>query len=285
MPDRLEVCRVCGLQQAEPPWGRDGRSPTFDICDCCGTEFGYEDVTPAAARTARGRWLAGGARWWVPARKPVGWDVAKQLRALQAFAVNGGRLGRPERVQLGVAYVVGFLPPDELPRWAREHGLVWRVAFVVDPVPPGQDVDPKLYGALLETVRDAVKADRVVVTVAPGSEIDVTRSGSVSSLVESRMPTDGEPLDCVEFFCGGAVVARAGSEPWAHVGGRTEPYCDRFAVPVYTREDVSYVIARAVSRLCDERKIALLKYTGAEHPREGTLRRLLKRLRNVVGAS
>jgi hypothetical protein len=34
---------VCGLQQPALQWGDDVNSPTFDICDCCGTEFGYED--------------------------------------------------------------------------------------------------------------------------------------------------------------------------------------------------------------------------------------------------
>jgi hypothetical protein len=38
-------CRVCGLDQQSPPWGVDGKSPTYAICDCCGVEFGYEDST------------------------------------------------------------------------------------------------------------------------------------------------------------------------------------------------------------------------------------------------
>lgn len=38
-------CRVCGLDQDENPWGEDNASPTFDICACCGTEFGYHDFT------------------------------------------------------------------------------------------------------------------------------------------------------------------------------------------------------------------------------------------------
>ncbi|WP_407906848.1 hypothetical protein [Escherichia coli] len=40
-----EVCRVCGAEQPEAPWGDDGETPTYDICNCCGVEFGYEDST------------------------------------------------------------------------------------------------------------------------------------------------------------------------------------------------------------------------------------------------
>ncbi|MGW3351445.1 hypothetical protein ACWDA3_49795 [Nonomuraea rubra] len=35
----MNECRVCGLSQADPPWGEDGQNPTWAICHCCGTEF------------------------------------------------------------------------------------------------------------------------------------------------------------------------------------------------------------------------------------------------------
>jgi hypothetical protein len=38
-------CRVCGLKYTEPPWGEDGKTSTFNICICCGAEFGYHDFT------------------------------------------------------------------------------------------------------------------------------------------------------------------------------------------------------------------------------------------------
>ena len=27
------VCRVCGAEQPEAPWGDDGETPTYDICN------------------------------------------------------------------------------------------------------------------------------------------------------------------------------------------------------------------------------------------------------------
>ncbi len=38
-------CRVCGLYIDDLPWGEDGNCPTYEICSCCGVEFGNEDYT------------------------------------------------------------------------------------------------------------------------------------------------------------------------------------------------------------------------------------------------
>ena len=44
-------CRVCGwYMEGYLPYGEDGSLPTFDMCDCCGVEFGYQDCQPSAAR-------------------------------------------------------------------------------------------------------------------------------------------------------------------------------------------------------------------------------------------
>jgi len=37
-------CPICGFPDLdEPPYDSDGENPSFDICPCCGIEFGYED--------------------------------------------------------------------------------------------------------------------------------------------------------------------------------------------------------------------------------------------------
>lgn len=64
------LCRVCGVPQDEPPWGDDGNSPSFNICPCCGCEFGYEDATPKAIQIHREKWLSTGAKWQEPKQKP-----------------------------------------------------------------------------------------------------------------------------------------------------------------------------------------------------------------------
>lgn len=72
-------CRVCGLVQSEPPWGSDGKSPTFNYCPCCGVEFGYGDATPVAIQKWRQKWIAGGAKWDAPNEKPAMWEWQEQL--------------------------------------------------------------------------------------------------------------------------------------------------------------------------------------------------------------
>jgi hypothetical protein len=38
------ICPICGYDGLEePPYSEDGE-PSFEICDCCGNEFGYDDI-------------------------------------------------------------------------------------------------------------------------------------------------------------------------------------------------------------------------------------------------
>jgi hypothetical protein len=80
--DKLYVCRVCGLRQDEPPWGADGKSPTYNYCPCCGVEFGYGDATLEGATRWREKWQASGAQWDDPKAKPEGWNAGAQLQQL-----------------------------------------------------------------------------------------------------------------------------------------------------------------------------------------------------------
>ncbi|HEY8544598.1 MAG TPA: hypothetical protein VIL36_06110, partial [Acidimicrobiales bacterium] len=76
------VCGYPGLD--EPAWVDD--APSYEICPCCGTEFGYQDVGhEAEARAARHRelrqeWIELGCPWWSNREPPPGWDPKAQLR-------------------------------------------------------------------------------------------------------------------------------------------------------------------------------------------------------------
>lgn len=72
----MYTCPVCGYDQLEDP-------PTdYNICECCGTEFGYHDARRSHAEL-RQRWITAGMPWWdrrVP--PPADWNpVAQLLRA------------------------------------------------------------------------------------------------------------------------------------------------------------------------------------------------------------
>lgn len=74
------ACRVCGNIQVDPPWGEDAQSPTYDICDCCGVEFGYGDCTLVAIKAFRHKWLSKGANWKYPEAKPENWTLEEQMK-------------------------------------------------------------------------------------------------------------------------------------------------------------------------------------------------------------
>ena len=73
-------CRVCGLPLDDPPWGLDGHTPLYEHCPCCGVEFGYQDATPLGAKKFREAWLAAGASWDEPERRPPDWSPLEQLK-------------------------------------------------------------------------------------------------------------------------------------------------------------------------------------------------------------
>lgn len=80
--DNNKYCRVCGLFQGENyyPWGKDGNSPTFDNCLCCGAEFGFHDCFPEAAREFREKWLKNGGKWCFPKYEPNNWSLEEQMK-------------------------------------------------------------------------------------------------------------------------------------------------------------------------------------------------------------
>ncbi|HFT8656195.1 MAG: hypothetical protein E7D37_04275 [Enterobacter cloacae] len=74
------VCRVCGAEQLDPPWGEDSQIPNYDICDCCGVEFGYEDMNLESIKRYRQKWLDSGANWFRKKNKPESWSLDRQLQ-------------------------------------------------------------------------------------------------------------------------------------------------------------------------------------------------------------
>jgi hypothetical protein len=73
------ACHICGLLQDELPWGEDGKTSSFNICDCCGCEFGYNDATDVALKQYREDWVNHGKAWYKPKLKPLNWSFEKQI--------------------------------------------------------------------------------------------------------------------------------------------------------------------------------------------------------------
>lgn len=74
------TCPICGFNNLDKPaWDPVEKTPGFDICPCCGCEFGYDDATPQAGERYRLSWIKKGAEWFVPHLKPSNWNLQEQL--------------------------------------------------------------------------------------------------------------------------------------------------------------------------------------------------------------
>lgn len=73
------ACRVCGFDNGFHPWGEDGKTASYEICDCCGVEFGYEDSNVESVKLYRQSWVEKGAPWFNEKLKPKDWSFEKQL--------------------------------------------------------------------------------------------------------------------------------------------------------------------------------------------------------------
>jgi hypothetical protein len=97
-------CPCCGYdglswpaysELGPPPWPHLGRPPyaahlgfpSYEVCSCCGFEYGFDDDPGASAKSSsfeeyRAEWLSSGAEWFIRSAKPEGWDPRKQLSSI-----------------------------------------------------------------------------------------------------------------------------------------------------------------------------------------------------------
>lgn len=67
------TCPVCGYDKLEEP------AANHNICECCGTQFGYHDLRFTHAEL-RERWVDGGMKWYsLYIEPPQGWNPVSQL--------------------------------------------------------------------------------------------------------------------------------------------------------------------------------------------------------------
>jgi hypothetical protein len=117
------LCPVCGFWMEAP-------ASDYNICSCCGTEFGNHDIN-ASITQLRASWLRNGARWWGQFDAvPAGWDPYTQVSALLA---NGSVWDRVFRIAQPEPNLPGRLlsmisgekkeQPDVLPPLSRQRHL------------------------------------------------------------------------------------------------------------------------------------------------------------------
>jgi len=73
----MYICPVCGFEKM------DGPPADFNICPCCGTEFGYDDFEKSYQDLSY-RWIASGCPWFSPLEgPPPAWNAKRQLLNVQ----------------------------------------------------------------------------------------------------------------------------------------------------------------------------------------------------------
>jgi hypothetical protein len=75
------TCPVCGWPELEELPRDEQNCASYEICPCCGFEFGFDDDAHGLTyEQARARWIGGGMKWWSTARpSPIGWNPMSQL--------------------------------------------------------------------------------------------------------------------------------------------------------------------------------------------------------------
>jgi len=93
-------CTVCGYDALTRP------PADYNICPCCGTEFGYDDVAHSLDEL-RNLWFAKGAAWFSDhTPPPPEWDVFRQIANLAVQSVSGESTIELLPVKLSAAPVI-----------------------------------------------------------------------------------------------------------------------------------------------------------------------------------
>lgn len=75
------TCPICGYNKLNEPPYDEHNCASFEICPCCGFEFGYDDNDQGDTfEQYRGKWILNGAKWFNNNKKPKNWILEEQLK-------------------------------------------------------------------------------------------------------------------------------------------------------------------------------------------------------------
>ena len=79
------VCPVCGYDGLEESAYDKTGEPSFEICSCCGFEFGFDDFSEHKTfEQYREEWIKNGAKWLNINEKPKNWILEEQLKNIKS---------------------------------------------------------------------------------------------------------------------------------------------------------------------------------------------------------
>jgi hypothetical protein len=82
-PSYRRLAEVSAARGLEPPYDHYFGDPSYEVCACCGFEFGNDDNpgtgAPVSFEAYLRAWVQSGCEWFDPAMKPEGWQLGAQL--------------------------------------------------------------------------------------------------------------------------------------------------------------------------------------------------------------
>jgi hypothetical protein len=73
----------------QPPYSMHYGQPSYEVCACCGFEYGNDDepgtASPVTFEQYRKEWMTDGYPWFDESKRPTGWtpDAQLQLAGIQ----------------------------------------------------------------------------------------------------------------------------------------------------------------------------------------------------------
>jgi hypothetical protein len=82
-PPYRELTEMASARGLKPPYEQYFGDPSYEVCACCGFEFGNDDnpgtSAPASFEEYIREWIRLGCVWFDPTKKPPGWQLMDQL--------------------------------------------------------------------------------------------------------------------------------------------------------------------------------------------------------------
>ena len=76
---------VIATRGLDPPYSKHFGDPSYEVCACCGFEFGNDDEpgtgSPSTFEEYLREWIASGCVWFSPEKMPKSWDLGSQLQS------------------------------------------------------------------------------------------------------------------------------------------------------------------------------------------------------------
>jgi hypothetical protein len=93
-----KTCPVCGYQGLDSPPYKDlnGGNPSYEVCVCCGYEFGFNDMSKGQTfKGYRIDWINNGFLFFMDEYKPALWNKEVMMEQLK----NTDNLGYKPRLR------------------------------------------------------------------------------------------------------------------------------------------------------------------------------------------